>query len=262
MPDDTPANIGYAVADRHFDAARMNPELMMVESDHDLRNSADFLVIDKIAKAIFTVPGIARVQTITRPDGKPIEHTTIPFLLSMQGTTNQLNQKYNQDRMADMLKFRPTRCRRRSTRSRKMSALTEQMAAVTHSMVAKTRAMTVDIAELRDNIANFDDFFRPMRNFLYWEPHCYNIPVCWSIRSVFDTLDGVDIMTDDIQQLLPDLEHLDTLMPQLVALMPAQIADDEDDEDDDADDVCHPEGHAGSAGGAAREFDRDGRRVR
>ena len=84
-----PANVGYAVADRHFDAARMNPELMMVESDHDLRNSADFLVIDKIAKAIFNTPGISRVQTITRPDGKPIEHTTIPFLLGMQGTTRR-----------------------------------------------------------------------------------------------------------------------------------------------------------------------------
>ncbi|MDG5485360.1 MMPL/RND family transporter [Mycolicibacterium gadium] len=222
MPEDTPANIGYAVADRHFDSARMNPELMMVESDHDLRNSADFLVIDKIAKALFRVPGIARVQTITRPDGKPIEHTTIPFLLSMQGTTNQLNQKYNQDRMADML-VQADEMQTTIDTLTQMSALTEQMAAVTHSMVAKTRDMTVDIAELRDNIANFDDFFRPMRNYLYWEPHCYNIPVCWSIRSVFDTLDGVDIMTADIQQLLPDLEHLDTLMPQLVALMPAQI---------------------------------------
>ena len=62
-----------------------------------------------------------------------------------------------------------------------------------------------------------------MRNFLYWEPHCYDIPVCWSIRSVFDTLDGVDTLTDDIQQLVPELEKLDTLLPQLVALMPSQI---------------------------------------
>ena len=30
--------------------ARMNPELLMIESDHDLRNSADFLVINKITK--------------------------------------------------------------------------------------------------------------------------------------------------------------------------------------------------------------------
>jgi RND superfamily putative drug exporter len=63
-----------------------------------------------------------------------------------------------------------------------------------------------------------------MRNYLYWEPHCFDIPVCWSIRSIFDTLDGVETLSDDLQNLMPDLERLDTLMPQLVALMPAQIA--------------------------------------
>ena len=83
--------------------------------------------------------------------------------------------------------------------------------------------MTVDIAELRDYIANFDDFFRPIRNYFYWEPHCFNIPICWSMRSVFDTLDGVDTTTQDVQALLPDLERLDSLMPQLLALMPQQI---------------------------------------
>jgi putative drug exporter of the RND superfamily len=222
LPADTPANVGYDVADRHFDAARMNPELMMVESDHDLRNSADFLVIDKIAKAVFRVPGIARVQTITRPQGKPIEHTTIPFQLSMQGTTNQLNQKYQQDRMADML-LQADEMQTTIDAMEKMSSLTQQMADTTHSMVAKTRDMTIDVAELRDHIADFDDFFRPIRNYFYWEPHCYDIPICWSLRSIFDTLDGIDTMTDDIQQLVPDLEHLDMLMPQLVTLLPEQI---------------------------------------
>jgi RND superfamily putative drug exporter len=217
-----PANVGYAVAERHFDTARMNPELLMIESDHDLRNSADFLVIDKIAKAIFRVPGISRVQAITRPTGKPIEHTTIPFLLSMQGTTNELNRKYNQDRMADML-VQADEMQKTIDTLEKMSSLTQQMAATTHSMVAKTKDMAVDIAELRDRIADFDDFFRPLRNYFYWEPHCYNIPVCWSLRSVFDTLDGIDTMTDDIQQLVPDLERLDSLMPQLVALLPQQV---------------------------------------
>jgi RND superfamily putative drug exporter len=47
--------------------------------------------------------------------------------------------------------------------------------------------------------------------------------VCWSIRSIFDTLDGIDTMTDDIQALMPDMERLDTLMPQMVALMPSMI---------------------------------------
>ena len=222
LPADMPANVGYAVADRHFDTARMNPELMMVESDHDLRNSADFLVIDKIAKAIFRVPGISRVQTITRPEGKPIEHSTIPFGISMQGTTQTMNEKYNQDRMADML-VQADEMQNTINTMEKMSALTQQMADLMHQMVAQMKGMTIDIAELRDNIANFDDFFRPIRNYFYWEPHCYDIPGCWALRSVFDTLDGVNTMTDDIQGLLPVMERLDTLMPQLVALMPEMI---------------------------------------
>ncbi|WP_183469679.1 RND family transporter [Mycolicibacterium iranicum] len=222
LPAEVPANVGYAVADQHFGSARMNPELLMIESDHDLRNPADFLVIDKIAKAVFRVPGVARVQTITRPDGKPIKHTTIPFQMSMQGTTQRLNEKYMQDRMADMLVQADAMQTNIDTMTR-MSSLMQQMSDVTHQMVAKTRDMTIDIAELRDHIADFDDFFRPIRNYFYWEPHCYDIPVCWTIRSVFDTLDGINPLTDDIQELVPELERLDELMPQLIALLPSQI---------------------------------------
>jgi putative drug exporter of the RND superfamily len=223
LPADLPANEGYAAADRHFSQSRMNPELLMVESDHDLRNSADFLVIDKIAKAVFKTEGIARVQTITRPDGKPIEHSSIPFLISMQGTTQTMNEKYLQDRMADML-VQANEMEKTVNTMEKMSSLTAQMADTTHQMVGKMKDMTIDIAELRDNISNFDDFFRPMRNYLYWEPHCYDVPVCWAVRSVFDTLDGINTMTDDIQELLPLMERLDTLMPQMVALMPEMIS--------------------------------------
>ena len=86
-----------------------------------------------------------------------------------------------------------------------MIGLMEEMSATTHSMVGKTADMAVDIAELRDHIANFDDFFRPLRNYLYWEPHCYNIPVCWSMRSLFDSLDGIDIDDRTVPNLGPGL---------------------------------------------------------
>jgi putative drug exporter of the RND superfamily len=222
LPADLPANQGFAAAERHFSPATMNPELLLIESDHDLRNSADFLVIDKIAKAIFRVPGIGRVQAITRPSGKPIDFSTIPAQISMGGTLQDLNRKYLQDRMDDML-VQANEMQTTIDTMTRMTVLMAEMSATTHSMVEKTRDMTVDIAELRDGIANFDDFFRPLRNYLYWEPHCYNIPICWSLRSVFDTLDGINTTTDDVQALVPDLERLDALMPQLAALMPEQI---------------------------------------
>ncbi|MGE2727101.1 RND family transporter [Mycolicibacterium pulveris] len=222
LPPDLPANEGFAAAERHFSPATMNPEVLLVESDHDLRNSADFLVIDKIAKAVFDVPGIGRVQAITRPNGKPIEFSTIPAQISLGSVTQDLNRKYMQDRMDDMLVQAEEMQTTIDTMTRMMSLMGE-MNATTHRMVEKTRTMTLDVVELRDHIANFDDFFRPIRNYFYWEPHCFNIPICWTLRSIFDTIDGVNVMTDNVQALLPELERLDALMPKLLALMPEQI---------------------------------------
>ena len=222
LPDDLPSQQGFAAAERHFPIARMNPEMLLIETDKDLRNSADFLVIERIAKAVTKVPGIGRVQSITRPEGKPLKFSTIPAQMSMGGTLQELNRSYSEKTMDDML-VQADEMQTTIDAMTKMSSLMGEMTTVTHSMVEKVRETSVDTAELRDFIADFDDFFRPVRNYLYWEPHCYNIPVCHALRSLFDTLDGVDVLTDDVQALVPDLEHLDSLMPQLQAMMPQQI---------------------------------------
>jgi RND superfamily putative drug exporter len=223
LPADIPANLGYAAADRHFSQARMNPEMLLVETDHDVRNSADMLVVDRIAKSIFHIQGIARVQTITRPLGTPIEHTSIPFQVSMQGTTQQMNQTYMQDRMKDLLSMADQMQGMIDTMGQ-MVTIMRDMTGTMHDIVGKMKGMTSDVAELRDHMSDFDDFFRPLRNYFYWEPHCFDIPICWSMRSIFDSLDGIDTMTDDIQNLMPDMEHLDAIMPQMLALLPPMIA--------------------------------------
>lgn len=222
LPADIDSNVGYAAAERHFSPARLNPEMLMIETDRDLRNSADFIVIEKIAKALFAVEGIGRVQTITRPDGTPIEGTTIPYIMSRQGGTQKLNEKYMLDRMADM-SVQAASLDSTIAAMEKMQSLMGQMSEVTNNMVTKTKTMAVDITELRDHIADLDDFLRPIRSYLYWEPHCYNIPVCSSMRSIFDLIDGTNVLTDDIQELVPDLERLAAIMPELVKLMPSQI---------------------------------------
>jgi RND superfamily putative drug exporter len=104
-----------------------------------------------------------------------------------------------------------------------MVALMEQLNDVTHSLTAQSHEVYDTLGELRNSIADFDDFFRPIRSYLYWEPHCYDIPVCWSLRSVFDTIDGVDRTTDQFESLLTDMDRLDELTPQLAAIMPPQI---------------------------------------
>src|SRR6202012_645177 len=50
LPATTPSNLGYAAADRHFSSARLNPDLLLIETDHDMRNPADMLVLDQIGR--------------------------------------------------------------------------------------------------------------------------------------------------------------------------------------------------------------------
>src|ERR1700740_1202698 len=222
IPAFTPANVGYHASDRHFPQARMEPELLMVEADHDLRNPADMLVLDRIARGIFHIPGIARVQDITRPLGTPIDHSSIPFQISMQSTQTIENLKYLKDSMADLGKVNDELGVTINI-TQHIADLTHQLTGITHDLDSQPHQIQSDTEDLRDHIADFDDFFRPIRNYFYWEPHCFDIPICWSLRSVFDTLDGMDTTTEDVQALLPDLERLDSLMPQLMALMPEQI---------------------------------------
>jgi putative drug exporter of the RND superfamily len=223
LPTNTPANIGYAAADRHFSQARMNPELLLVETDHDMRNPADMLVIDKIAKNVFHLPGIGRVQAITRPLGKPIDHTSIPFQISMQNTTNVENSKYMHERMKDMLVQADAMADTIATMQR-MYSIMQELAATTHHMDRETHEMLEITGELRDQISNFDDFWRPIRAYFYWEKHCFDVPICWSLRSIFDALDGVDKITDKFGDLTKDIDQLDRLMPQMLAQIPPMIA--------------------------------------
>ncbi|WP_204804344.1 RND family transporter [Mycobacterium riyadhense] len=222
LPGFIPANEGYAAADRHFSQARMKPEILMIESDHDMRNPADFLVLDRLAKASFRVPGISRVQAITRPDGTTMDHTSIPFQISMQNAGQLQTMKYQRDRMDDMLKQADLMAQTIAILTH-MQDLMQQMADTTHRMVGDTEQMKEITDELRDHIADFEDFWRPIRSYFYWEKHCYDIPICWSLRSIFDALDGVDKLSEQIGVLLVDLREMDRLVPQMVATIPPQI---------------------------------------
>jgi RND superfamily putative drug exporter len=230
LPADIEANEGYAAAERHFSQARLNPELLLVHADHDLRNPADMLVIERIAKAVFHLPGIARVQAITRPLGTPIEHTSIPYQIGMQGVTQQLNQSYSEDRTADLL-VQAGDISKTIDILRHQMALQKESSAAQHEQTEAFHDIMPIVTDLRDKIANFDDFFRPVRNYFYWEPHCIDIPVCVALRSVFDAIDGIGALTDQFGSITASLDKLDTLQPKLNALLPPQIASQEANRD-------------------------------
>jgi RND superfamily putative drug exporter len=223
MPASAPSNVGYAAAERHFSKARLNPELLMIETDHYLRNPTDMILLERVAKAVFHTDGIAQVQSITRPLGTPLDHTSIPFQISANSAAQINNLPYQQARAGDLMK-QVGDIDKTINILRSQYALQQQSSAVTHEQTVAFQ-QTVGVAqELRDKVANFDDFFRPLRNYFYWEPHCFDIPICWALRSLFDALDGINALTDQLSNVSASTTKLDELQPKLLALIPPQIA--------------------------------------
>ena len=223
LPKDAPVNVGFAAADRHFSQARMNPDILMVEADHDMRNPADMLVLNKISSNVMHTEGIAMVQNITRPLGIPIQHSSIPFQTSIQGQTNNMNLPFQRDQLANQLKT-IDETNVSIDILEKQYQLSLEQTKLTQDSAARSQALLETTQELRDNIANFDDQFRPIRNYFYWEPHCFDIPLCAATKSLFESLDGVDKVTDQTGAVQVDTDKLADLAPKLTALLPQTIA--------------------------------------
>ena len=223
IPPNIPANLGYVAAARHFpQSAMMMPDIVLIEADHDMRNSADLLILNKLAKAILTVPGVAKVQSITRPKGTQIDHTSIPYMISVRNAALLQITPFQKARMDDML-TQANQLAKMIDIMQRMYGLMQQLVGTTHHMVGETHEMQAITNELRDHISDFEDFWRPIRSYFYWEKHCYDIPICFSLRSVFDTLDGVDAVTDKLKDLVADLDKIDAIMPQILAEFPTMI---------------------------------------
>ena len=223
LPASTPANIGYQAAERHFTQSRMNPEMLLLETDHDMRNPAGMLVLERVASGVFHTPGIARVQAVTRPLGAPLAHTSIPFFVSMHNTGQIENMQYLRERAEDMLTEADAMQQSIDTMQR-MYQIMQSISDATHRTDSDMHDVVAIMKELRDHIADFDDFWRPIRSYFYWEKHCFDIPICWSLRSIFDSLDNIDQVTAKLGNLTADMDVLDSLMPRLLEQIPPQIA--------------------------------------
>jgi RND superfamily putative drug exporter len=215
QPVDASANQGFQASDRHFPPSKLFTEMLMVESDHDMRNSADFISLDRVAKALIRLPGVAMVQSITRPLGRPLDRATIPYLFTTQGSGSGQQLPFNQQQNADTDKQAQIQADTVAVLGKTID-LTQQLSNDLHATVLTAENLQQVTDEINDDISNLDDFIRPLKNYFYWEPHCFDIPICWAFRSLFDGLDGIDALDVQIAHTVTDLQAVDALLPQLV----------------------------------------------
>ena len=224
QPANASANQGFAAADRHFPQSKLFTEMLMVESDHDMRNSADFISLDRVAKSLIRLPGVAMVQSITRPLGRPLDHANVPYLFLTQGSGSGQQLPFNQQQNADTDKQAQIQAESVTVLAKTID-LTQQMSDELHSTVLTLENLQQVTDDINADISNLDDFFRPLKNYFYWEPHCFDIPLCWSFRSLFDGLDGIDALDAQIANAVTDLQAVDALLPQMITQLKMMMDD-------------------------------------
>ena len=58
-------------------------------------------------------------------------------------------------------------------------------------------------------------------------PRLIAIPICWTFRSVFDTLDNIDKLAADINDAKTSLEPVDRILPQIITQLKLTADDSE-----------------------------------
>jgi putative drug exporter of the RND superfamily len=226
QPSSGPANQGFAAADRHFPKSKLFSEMLMIESDHDLRNSADFISLDRAAKALARLPGVAMVQSITRPMGRALEHATIPYLFTTQGSGNGQQLPFNKQQNANTNEQAQITAHTVAV-TRKEIDYFQNLSDELHKTVLTVEDLQRITEDMNSEISNFDDFWRPVKSYFYWEKHCFDIPICWTFRSLFDTLDNIDHLAADIKDTTASLEAIDRIVPQIITQLKLTADDSE-----------------------------------
>ena len=70
----------------------------------------------------------------------------------------------------------------------RLEDITRQLAVGTHISRESAERLKAISEDARDHLADYDDVFRPMRNYFYWEQHCFDIPICWALRSLMESV--------------------------------------------------------------------------
>lgn len=189
-PSSTDSNHGYASADRHFAANALLPDVVAVQADHDLRNPAGLIAIERVTRHIMAVPGVRAVQSASRPDGKVPEQATLSYQAGILGR-----------QFGDTMESLTQRLKRVSELD---GALAQTQLAVDGlgnglrggsaglaDVSGAAQDMRAGMDGLQRNVTTVSGYLDPLRDFVGRTPDCATNPICSTVDRVLQPVDSL-----------------------------------------------------------------------
>ena len=174
---DTEANRGYRAVDAHFAPNQLHPDVVTIETTHDMRTPADLTAIEQVTSAIMAISGVRMVQSASHPGGMVSKQAAL--------TATGGNVGDRLDEFSDQMSSRETTFVNLDTAVnelvRGLDLIQSGMMAgpyaiggvslavhLTQEATSKVRARSADVSEI----------FDPLRGFVGAITDCRTTPVC------------------------------------------------------------------------------------
>ncbi|OBJ11433.1 hypothetical protein A5624_13910 [Mycobacterium sp. 1482292.6] len=222
-PSSTDSNRGYASAGRHFAANSLLPDVVAIQADHDLRNPAGLIAIERITRHIMAVPGVRAVQSASRPDGKVPEQATLSYQAGVLGR-----------QFGDTMETLTRRLRRVSELD---GALAQTQRAVDGlgnglrggsaglaDMSGAAEDMRAGMDGLQRNVTTVSGYLDPLRDFVGRTPDCAANPICSTVDRVLQPVDSLVQTSTRLGSGAAKLTSGSTTAATAMATLPQSVA--------------------------------------
>ncbi|ETB25218.1 membrane protein, partial [Mycobacterium avium subsp. paratuberculosis 10-5975] len=189
-PSSTDSNRGYASAGRHFPENALLPDVIAIRADHDLRNPAGLIAIERITRHIMAVPGVRAVQSASRPDGKVPEQATLSYQAGVLGrqfgdTVDSLTQ-----RLARVSELDGALAQTQHAVDGLGNGLRGGSAGLA-DMSGAADDMRAGMDGLQRNVTTVSGYLDPLRDFVGRTPDCAANPICSTVDRVLAPVDSL-----------------------------------------------------------------------
>ena len=191
------SNRGYQAADRHFPTNHLLPTVVTVSADHDIRNPAGLIAVERITRQIMAIPGVRMVQSASRPAGTVPDEASLSGLVGVIG--RQLDSTFDTvterlGRVGDL----DTALAAMTTDVRRLSAGLQGSADGLRGIGSAAEDMRGGMAGLQTNLTTVSGYLDPLRAFVSGTPDCPNNPICAAVDKVVQPVDDLQHSSDQL----------------------------------------------------------------
>ncbi len=196
-PVSSDSNRGYQAADAHFSPNTLLPEYVLIEADHDLRDPAGLIAIERITRQINAIPGVRSVQSASRPAGAPIAGATVTEQAGQIGLQLQSGMQSLQAALDGVQQTQPLLAALASALDRLSAGLAGAVDGLReiHAGAVDTQSSA---AQLHDVSVVVSGDLAPLRGFVDATADCPTNPICSMVQKVIDPVDTVVRSTSEL----------------------------------------------------------------